>query len=100
METRVLPERCGKMGNQRSFHRRGHIQLTLLKDAGFIQGKTPMDEIIVSRLTWDGHEFLDNIRDPGIWARTLERIKPLQGVALAVIAEVAKSEIKKRVGLP
>jgi hypothetical protein len=26
------------------------------------------------RLTWDGHEFLDAIRDPEVWRRTKEGV--------------------------
>jgi hypothetical protein len=59
-------------------------------------GQAPM----VSGLTWEGHEFLDNIRDPGVWEETKERAKPLLSVSLAVLAELAKAEIKKRLGLP
>jgi predicted MarR family transcription regulator len=58
-------------------------------------GQAPM----VSALTWEGHEFLDNIRDPGVWAETKEKAKPLLSVSLAVLAEIAKAEIRKRLGL-
>jgi hypothetical protein len=76
----------------------GHI--SILVDAGYLRasvgGSTPM----VSRLTWDGHEFLDDIKDAGVWESTKARIAGLPGVALAVIAEIAKAEIKKKLGLP
>jgi hypothetical protein len=70
----------------------------LLIEAGYLKGNRGM--ATVSRLTWDGHEFLDNIRDPRMWKNTKERLKGLPSVAIAVVAEIAKSEIKKHLGLP
>jgi len=51
-------------------------------------------------MTWNGHEFLDDIKDTGVWESTKARIAGLPGVAIAVIAEIAKAEIKKKLGLP
>jgi len=75
--------------------------LTLLVDEGFVDGRVGMERMpAISKLTWKGHEFLDDIRDPGIWGKTKERLKGLPSVAVAVIAEIAKAEIKKHIGLP
>ena len=75
--------------------------LALLINAGFVDGAVlhgvPMH--VIRQLTWNGHEFLDNIRDPGIWNKTKERLAGLQSAALSVVAEVAKAEVKKRLGL-
>jgi hypothetical protein len=73
--------------------------LVLLIEAGYVDGKTTMDMPIISRLTWQGHEFLDNIRDKNIWHATKERVKGLPGVALKIVAAIAEAEVKKRLGL-
>jgi Hypothetical protein (DUF2513) len=74
--------------------------LELLIEAGLIEGRSGVDDVpAIARLTWQGHEFLDNIRDPEVWAKTKERLQGLQTVALSVIVEVAKAEMKKRLGL-
>lgn len=73
---------------------------SLLVEAGFVEGGAgAVLPIIVRRLTWHGHEFLDSIKDAGIWEKTKERIKGLPGVALAVVAAIAEAELKKRLGL-
>jgi hypothetical protein len=69
----------------------------MLIEAGFINGKASglrigTNVLIISKLTWQGHEFLDNIKDVGVWESTKARIAGLPGVALAVIAEIAKAE--------
>jgi hypothetical protein len=74
--------------------------LTLLIEAGLVKGKTTFEVPIISKLTWEGHEFLDDIRDPGIWGKTKERLKGLPTVAIGVVAEIAKAEVKRHLGLP
>jgi hypothetical protein len=76
--------------------------MRLLTKAGLVEGRVNVTTGItaVSQLTWTGHEFLDNVKDSGVWESTKARVAGLPGVALAVIAEIAKAEIKKRLGLP
>lgn len=75
----------------------------LLIQAGFVTGpdRRPAGAApIVKGLTWQGHELLDNIRDPGVWEKTKEKTKPLLSVSIAILAELAKAEIKRQLGLP
>lgn len=74
--------------------------LVLLTEAGFVKGNMAGSTPIISRLTWEGHEFVDDIKDSGVWESTKARVAGLSGVALSVIAEIAKAEIKKKLGLP
>jgi len=74
--------------------------VNLLGEAGFLRIMGMETIPAISKLTWEGHEFLDNIRDQGIWSKTKERIKGLPSVAIAVVAEIAKAEIKAKLGLP
>jgi hypothetical protein len=52
-----------------------------------------------SKLTWKGHEFVDTIRDAGIWNKVKERLKGLPSVALSVVAEIAIAEAEKHLHL-
>ena len=85
------------------FH--GHSQealdyhLRLLREAEFLTGNSHM-MLSVTRLTWDGDEFLDNIKDNEIWSKTKKRLSGLPSVALSIVAQVAQSEVKKHLGLP
>lgn len=71
------------------------IEAGLLK--GAITGGFPMH--IISRLTWDGHEFLDSIRDLGIWERVKGRMAGLPSITLKAVAAIAEAELKKHLGL-
>jgi hypothetical protein len=78
-----------------------NYHLTLLIDAGFVRGQYGVDDTpAVSRLTWSGHEFLADIHDPDIWDKTKARAKGLTSIGLAFIWEVAKAEIRQKLGLP
>ena len=76
-------------------------QILLLSEAGFIKADFSQPSLMprILRLTWEGHEFLDDIRDPDIWEKTKERLKGLTSVGIAIFGEVAKAEIKKKLGL-
>ena len=56
--------------------------------------------IVPHSLTWQGHEFLNAIRDDGIW-ETLKKFETLAGGDLptAMLYELAMREMRKRLGL-
>ena len=79
-----------------------HLQL--IREAGLIKG-VPLNmgghSILENiELTWDGHEFLDAVRDPDIWRKTKERTKGIASVGIQFLWEIAKVEIKAKLGLP
>lgn len=45
--------------------------------------------IHIHSLTWDGHEFLDNIRDDQIWDLTTKVTSNFSSVSLSIIRKVA-----------
>jgi hypothetical protein len=51
-------------------------------------------------LTWKGHEFLNDARDPVIWGKTKERAKTVASVGLSFLWQIATAEIKTQLGLP
>jgi hypothetical protein len=73
--------------------------LNLLFDEGFVNGMKGGETSLVSKLTWKGHEFLDDTRDPSVWEIVKQRMKGLSGVGLSMVGEIAKAEIRKRLGL-
>jgi hypothetical protein len=71
----------------------------LLMEAGLVKGDVGGELPIVSRLTWQGHEFLADTSDSGVWANVKERTKGLPNVAIALVWELAKAELRKKLGL-
>ena len=78
-----------------------HIKLLL--EASFI--KCPetmtfdMPALAISRLTWDGHEFIGDTSDPDVWEKVKERTKGLPDIAISAVWEIAKAEVRKKLGL-
>jgi hypothetical protein len=71
-----------------------------LFNAGFLKGQGGADTFGIAGLTWSRHELLDDIRDPEIWRKTKERAKTVTGVGVQFLWEIAKAEIKTKLGLP
>lgn len=64
-----------------------------------LTGDGKIFDIAISEMTWDGHEFLDNIRDNQVWKATKEISSKITGASLSILADVAKSYISKTLGL-
>jgi hypothetical protein len=81
--------------------------LKLMEQAGFTKNNIKYADNepfwIYSNLTWQGHDFLDSIKNDTIWAKTKEGIKSkgleLGQVSFSILIEYAKSEIKRKLGL-
>ncbi len=75
--------------------------LFMLKEAGFIEARDASHMqgrgILVLRMTWSGHEFINEIRDPTIWAETKEGAKKVGSFSLAIVSDIAKGIIKKKI---
>ncbi len=50
------------------------------------------DQVIYS-LTWDGHKFLDTVRDNVVWRRTNDIVKKLSSVSLSLILHIGERVI-------
>lgn len=78
--------------------------LIKLKEAGFINSVEVntwigIVHIQVKSLTWEGHEFLNTIRDPKVFKETKNQIGKLASVSLDVLGKVATEIIKNKLGL-
>lgn len=99
--------------------------LRLLMDAGYIEGKDLLQSakdskldvhrmmveegapILVTRMTWDGHDFLDTVRDSKVWEKTKDALQGVGGVGIDTIKDVAKEigkavinyQVKKHTGI-
>ncbi len=73
-----------------------------LVEEGYLEGNVKMAHaglVMVKKLTWRGHEYLDATRDPDIWEKTKAKAKGAASVGMGLLFEIAKAEIKKKLGL-
>lgn len=80
-----------------------------LLEAGLISGErkqfisSSIPSIRIESLTWNGHQFLDNIRDDGVWKDTKKVISKFSSVSLSLIGNIASqvitSLVQSQIGL-
>lgn len=86
------------------------IYYTAMKliEAGYIDGKPSYASNVlfrfpISSITWEGHKFLDNIRDDGVWKETKGIISKFTSVSVSMIenisSQVITNIISKQIGL-
>ena len=56
---------------------------------------------VVRGLTWEGHDFLDAIRNESIWAKTKDFVKErgLQSIPVELIKSLATDFVKQQLGV-
>ena len=76
-----------------------HVQL--LSEAGLVDAidSSTMGnyEVNPRRLTWHGHEFLDTVRDPGVWHKTEAEVVKLGDFGFDMLRALAKGYLKKKI---
>ena len=82
-----------------------HVQL--LERAGFLDvtlsrslGGSGPRAFFINRIEWAGHDYLDAVRDPGIWSKTEQQLKKVGGSAtLEVVKAVAVKVMSEVLGV-
>jgi hypothetical protein len=81
--------------------------LEMLIEAGLVRGKISRsqgargDVIGISTLTWEGHEWVDAVRDPRVWNEAKTTLLDNGGsVSFELTKAVATRILRMRVGLP
>lgn len=76
-----------------------------MQEAGLVEALVPknlggsLENAMVMRLTWEGCDFLDAVRDEGLWSKAKEAvIKPSASFTFGLLKEWLTDEIRK--GLP
>lgn len=80
----------------------GHLQM--LVDAGYLAHvKSIAGGGYGWRLTWAGHEFIDEVRDEEIWRKTKEGAEKVGSWSIKLLGEIASGFVRAKaieMGLP
>lgn len=67
----------------------------MLVDAGLLSavdlGEKGSEEYGDIALTWEGHEFLETVRDPQVWSTAKAGAKKIGSFSIGVLVELAKA---------
>lgn len=81
----------------------GHLHI--MQQAGLIEVESQLldGEYDLRGLTWEGHDFLDTVRDPEVWKRTKEGASKMGGWTFGLLKDLGaaylKHVAKERLGL-
>jgi len=83
-----------------------HVRL--IDEAGFIKGEISdvmggprTCSIFITGLSWEGHDFLDAMKDDNIWNKAKESVlKPGASITFGLLLEWLKIEAKQKLGIP
>ena len=79
-------------------HLLGESGLADVVDVSFSDGNSPQAEL--RNLTWQGHDFLDSIKDESLWEKAKKTVLgSASGIAIDVLMAWAKNEAMKKLGL-
>lgn len=90
----VAPEIEGYNVNQIDYH------LNLMFGAGFLNGSDSNQlatGIAFRGLTWEGHEFLESIRDDEVWKKTKGGLQSAGGFTIDLLKDLAKGFLRKQI---
>ncbi|MGY3717052.1 DUF2513 domain-containing protein [Sutcliffiella cohnii] len=81
--------------------------LKILDQAGYVINNTKWADNkpmwLLASLTWDGHEFLDSIKNDNVWLKTKDGVKKkgleMGSIPFDVLKEYASVQIKSILGL-
>ncbi len=92
---RTSPETS--MSEEEADRLRGHLDL--LEQGGFIEieARAGAGSYWIKGLTWQGHDFLDSVRDPKIWEKTKKGVEGAGGFTVDLLKDLAKGLVKKQI---
>ena len=72
--------------------------LEYLIDSKLVDGSCSVDRLFhIYKLTQDGHNFVDSVRDPEIWRKTKDGAQKAGGFTLELLSDLAKGLIKTQI---
>lgn len=73
--------------------------LDLATEAGLVDqgGSGVMNGFMFRRLTWEGHDFVDAVRDNDIWKKTRQGANAAGGFSVDLLKDLAKGFIRKKI---
>jgi hypothetical protein len=60
-----------------------------------IPGSAFINAVVIERLTWKGHDFLDATRSQEIWRKVQKKALKVGGWTVDLLLDLAKQELKK-----
>ena len=91
-----LGERGTGLSREGAERLKGHLDL--LENAGFIKigMRSGGGTVMVDSIFWNGHDFLNAVREPKVWTETKTRAEKVGGWTVGILTDIAKSYLKAK----
>ena len=100
-EPLTFPDFLGPGADQEHRGRVAYHLKMLIQQAGLVSGIDAKSHSgpawLRLELTWSGHEFLDQVRDPEIWQKAKAGAAKAGGFSIELLSALAKGLIRKQV---
>lgn len=77
-----------------------YYNLKIMGEGGLIAGRDMSTQdcrdYIIYYITWEGHEFLDSVRDIGVWNHVMSTLKSVGSLPLDIIKCLALAYLTKK----
>lgn len=91
---------AGYTTNQVMYNAHLALRHGLIEGTSYRSGASVFPTIRPTGLTWEGHEFLDSVKNQYVWERTKQMVKKNGGsVSFATLREVVEVTTKSKLGL-
>ncbi|EDO0799378.1 DUF2513 domain-containing protein, partial [Listeria monocytogenes] len=54
-----------------------------------------INTLFVSKITWSGHQFLDNIRDDEVWKKTKKTVSKFSSVSVSLLSTISSNVLSQ-----
>lgn len=71
------------------------IEANLLDCIRSIRYNNNLPKIVVKSITFEGHKFLDNIRDNAVWKNTKNILSKFTSTSIGIVGDIASQVISK-----
>lgn len=63
-------------------------------DVNFNYANNGISSVTINNVLWDGHQFLDTIRDPKVWKTTKTIASKLESISVTVLSTIGSNVLK------
>lgn len=76
-----------------------NYSVIMLKEAGFIDAVIVESDdrsilrFVVNDITWDGHQFLNNVRELSVWEKAKDKCSKIGSLSIPLLSDVASAII-------
>jgi hypothetical protein len=81
-----------------------YYHLEMLREAGWLHMEVAMGSpplVWITAITWEGHDFIETVRNAGVWARVRSKISTEGGgMAIAAVKALAHQYLHTHLGIP